>query len=650
MRMKPPRSVRTPAPSAQPVRGTPPRQRKRARAGAFSPLRTGNRDRARVSPRVYGLHLGSEAHVDRGRALDALDEIGRHGLTPRSSPRTSMIARAPWCARFRTAWPQSSRRRPRRPRRSRTWRSRSAPRRSRRRARAVIQTVNGQSAPLHPGRSQDHGSGQLDAPGKLDRRRPSGPSRLPTTPRRMISSAPKPSAWRPAMRASSAPRPARGSWKFLDQRRGRPGPGEVALDHDRRDSVGGRVNGGCQACRAGADDCELVVVEPRRIGGSPALGELLEGRADVNVVAVEDDRRGGSAARAPRMRSGLGRIRLQPSVRCAARVRRSRRAVVLRVEAPADHPDLRPDGAHATTLAARGGATVAVVQGRLFEWWSLTGLGLARRRWARHRDQASRSGLQGVKRPRAAVEESPSSAGASGSVVSRRPARTALTGVGPVAVLGLLGDALPDAFALLSLVPYFSAKASASCSRSNLQIQAGFWCFGSASSDVSARAARRSAFAACLAAFRVLLGLVRLTPARPRAGWPLPLPLPLPLPGFAPAGDEQESGERGCEQRHESKLHVIQTSKSRPCWERSLPALTPGRPGTCAPALDCQLRCDTMSVMAVAPGSESRRPSRRCVGDGGAALPGARRLDLRVLPSSSPLARGGRRTRSRRPI
>ena len=48
--------------------------------------------------------------------------------------------------------------------------------------------------------------------------------------------------------------------------------------------------------------------------------------------------------------------------------------MVLGIEPAADHQHRRPDGAHASTLAAAIGERepplVAVVQGRLFEWWS----------------------------------------------------------------------------------------------------------------------------------------------------------------------------------------------------------------------------------------------------------------------------------------
>ena len=68
----------------------------------------------------------------------------------------------------------------------------------------------------------------------------------------------------------------------------------AGFDDQRRQPVRGRVDGGGEAGRAGADDDEVVVGPCRRVGEIPAGGHRLHRRGFDHVVAVDQDRQRGA--------------------------------------------------------------------------------------------------------------------------------------------------------------------------------------------------------------------------------------------------------------------------------------------------------------------------------------------------------------------
>jgi len=65
--------------------------------------------------------------------------------------------------------------------------------------------------------------------------------------------------------------PVREAEEVLDHGRVRGlSPGHIAVEHDRREAVGGRVDGGGEAGGAGADDDEVVVRPFRRPEAAPS--------------------------------------------------------------------------------------------------------------------------------------------------------------------------------------------------------------------------------------------------------------------------------------------------------------------------------------------------------------------------------------------
>ena len=132
----------------------------------------------------------------------------------------------------------------------------------------------------------------------------------------------------------------------------------VDLDHDRREPVGGGINGSSQPRRARADDRELVVLPRRGRGQVPCLRKQGDGRVSVHVVAVEDD---GQVLRCKAVlgeqRRSLRRARFEKLVR----LRRSReeitQAVMLRFEALTDDPYRRTNRAHSALSRNIGRST-----------------------------------------------------------------------------------------------------------------------------------------------------------------------------------------------------------------------------------------------------------------------------------------------------
>ncbi len=105
-------------------------------------------------------------------------------------------------------------------------------------------------------------------------------------------------------------------------------PGHVAVADERREAVGGGVDGGREARRPGADDDEVVVLALRAAGDRPTLHATASTVAPVKaLVAVDEDGKARidqpEAVRASRSASA------EPaschSYGCAVRVRKSRR-------------------------------------------------------------------------------------------------------------------------------------------------------------------------------------------------------------------------------------------------------------------------------------------------------------------------------------
>ncbi len=143
--------------------------------------------------------------------------------------------------------------------------------------------------------------------------------------------------------------PVREAEEVLDQRRVRRLPARhVALEHDRRQPVGSRVDGGREAGRSGADDRKVVV--------SACSGWALSAHASASrstvapassAVAVDQQRQlcAGRVVLAQRG-VGLGRAGLQPRVRLRGAREEVAQAVVLRRQPAADDGDRRADGTH----------------------------------------------------------------------------------------------------------------------------------------------------------------------------------------------------------------------------------------------------------------------------------------------------------------
>src|SRR5207244_7882989 len=133
--------------------------------------------------------------------------------------------------------------------------------------------------------------------------------------------------------------PGREAAEVLDHGRVRGlSPGRIAVEHDRREAVGGRVDGGSEARGPGADDDEVVMRPLRRVQATPGRYDRLDGRLRQSSVAVDEDRQGRIAeAEAREQEVGLGRARLVPLVRLRGAREEIAKTVVLGVHPPTHH-------------------------------------------------------------------------------------------------------------------------------------------------------------------------------------------------------------------------------------------------------------------------------------------------------------------------
>jgi len=124
--------------------------------------------------------------------------------------------------------------------------------------------------------------------------------------------------------------------KVLDPRRVRGlAPGYIPVADERRQAVGGRVDGGSEARRPGADDDEIVMGLLRRMPAVPGHHDLLDGRTGQRSLDVDEDGQGRiDQPETLEQGVGLGRPRLVPFVRLCRPRQEVANAVVLSVHPP----------------------------------------------------------------------------------------------------------------------------------------------------------------------------------------------------------------------------------------------------------------------------------------------------------------------------
>ena len=130
---------------------------------------------------------------------------------------------------------------------------------------------------------------------------------------------------------------------------------DVAIEDGGVETVGGRIDGGGQPRRAAADDDEVVVVAPRRVAMAPRVGDRLDRRVGVRLVAVDDDQQVALLqAELPEQLVRRARPGLEPLVRLGRSREEVAQPVVLGVHAPADQLHRRPCSHGATLVRAVG--------------------------------------------------------------------------------------------------------------------------------------------------------------------------------------------------------------------------------------------------------------------------------------------------------
>jgi hypothetical protein len=128
----------------------------------------------------------------------------------------------------------------------------------------------------------------------------------------------------------------------------------VRVAHERRQTVGGRVDRRGETGGARSDHDEVVLRAPGRLQAAPRTRDGLDGRSVVHraVLLDEDGQVGITKPGTLEQFVCPHRSGLEPVVRLGRAREEVAQAIVLRLQAPADDLHLRPDGTHVPMVVA----------------------------------------------------------------------------------------------------------------------------------------------------------------------------------------------------------------------------------------------------------------------------------------------------------
>jgi hypothetical protein len=218
----------------------------------------------------------------------------------------------------------------------------------------LLHAVDFQAAPVHPRRRDQRPGAHRVVVRQLEAEAPVGVHVVPRDAVEQQQLGPEPLGLptREARELGAAD-PAGEAEEVLDQRRvGSLAARHVALDDERREPVGRRVDRGREPGGARADDGQVVLRPLRRVGEPPGTRDPLDGGRRDDGALVDEDRKLGIERPRPGERLLCrGAPHLQPVEGLCGAGEEVAQAVVLRRQPAPDDGDRGASRAHGRTIA-----------------------------------------------------------------------------------------------------------------------------------------------------------------------------------------------------------------------------------------------------------------------------------------------------------